>query len=287
MNPISEIPKAIFPLSAVTRRLKELLLEVESKQFWVQAQFIPENSGQATAGHCYGQLVENGANGRTIARMRAVIWRSARVRIEQKLQHAGGLLTQQQEICALSAVRFHPVFGLSLEISDVDPTLGVSLLEKNRHEVLERLRVANLLDLNKGIALPVAALRIGLITASGSAALADFTKTLLLSGFSFRISFVPATMQGETSPAQVIKAIRLLERQDIDVICLVRGGGSAPVEKHPFAEYRAAAAAIATGSLLSRWPTRQFLGTRQRILTSRDIHPLALLLTLAVLLNPL
>jgi exodeoxyribonuclease VII large subunit len=91
---------------------------------------------------------------------------------------------------------------------------------------LERLRVANLLDLNKSISLPAAALRIGLITASGSAALADFTKTLLLSGFSFRISFVPATMQGETSPAQVINALHLLERQDIDVICLVRGGGS-------------------------------------------------------------
>jgi exonuclease VII large subunit len=113
MNPTSDTPKAIIHLSTVTRRLKELLLEVETKQFWVQAQFIPENSGQAQAGHCYGQLVENGENGRTIARMRAVIWRSARERIEQKLQQAGGLLTQQQEICALAAVRFHSVFGLS------------------------------------------------------------------------------------------------------------------------------------------------------------------------------
>ena len=130
----------------------------------------------------------------------AVIWRSHRERIEQKLREAGceQSLTEEQEICALSAIRFHPIYGLSLEISDVDPTLGVSLLEQNRHEVLERLKTANLLDLNKCLPLPVACLRIGLITASGSAAYADFTKTLLMSGFSFRVDVYPVRQKGRT-----------------------------------------------------------------------------------------
>jgi hypothetical protein len=78
MNHTTEVPKAIFPLSAVTRRLNELLVEVESRRFWVQAQFIPENKGQNQGGHCYCSLVENDEDGRTVARMRAVIWRSAR-----------------------------------------------------------------------------------------------------------------------------------------------------------------------------------------------------------------
>jgi exodeoxyribonuclease VII large subunit len=171
--------------------------------------------------------VETDENGRTIARMRAVIWRTQRERIEQKLREAGceRSLDEEQEICALAAIRFHPVYGLSLEISDVDPTLGVSLLERNRHEVLERLEAANLLHLNKSHSLPVASLRIGLITASGSAAYADFTKTLLMSGFSFRVSLVQATVQGEAASAQVVRAIRMLERQNVDVICLVWGGG--------------------------------------------------------------
>jgi exodeoxyribonuclease VII large subunit len=160
--------------------------------------------------------------------MRAVIWRNYREQIEEKLRDAGckELLGAEQEICALSAIRFHPVYGLSLEICDVDPTFGVSLLERNRHEVLEKLQAANLLHLNKSLSLPAAALRIGLITASGSAAYADFTKTLLLSGFSFRVSVVHATMQGDSTEAQVVRALRMLERQDVDVICLVRGGGS-------------------------------------------------------------
>jgi exodeoxyribonuclease VII large subunit len=126
MNPLQPLPKTIFSLQSITRRLKEVLAEVESKRFWVQAQFVPENGGKRQAGHCYGSLVEHDDQGRTIARMRVVIWNSYRERIEQKLREAGceRLLAEEQEICALSAVMFHPVYGLSLEICDVDPTLG-------------------------------------------------------------------------------------------------------------------------------------------------------------------
>ncbi|MCA9069574.1 MAG: hypothetical protein KDA84_11655, partial [Planctomycetaceae bacterium] len=61
----------------------------------------------------------------------------------------------------------------------------------------------------------------------------DFTKTLMMSGFAFQVFVVHATMQGETTPAQVTKAIQLLECRDVDVICLVRGGGS-PVDLASF-----------------------------------------------------
>ena len=117
-------------------------------------------------------------------------------------------------------------YGLSLEICDVDPTLGVSILAKNRREVLERLQEANLLHVNKSLSLPAAPLRIGLITSKGSAAYADFTKTLLLSGFSFRVSLVSASMQGDATETDVIRALQILGCSSVDVICLVRGGGS-------------------------------------------------------------
>ena len=86
MDHIAPPSQTIFPLHAITRRLKELLVEVESKRFWVQAQFVPENGGKLSGGHCYASLVETDETGKTIARMRAVIWRSHRERIEQKLR---------------------------------------------------------------------------------------------------------------------------------------------------------------------------------------------------------
>ncbi len=220
-------PNKIFSLRAITRRLKELLVEVEAKQFWVRAQFVPENGFRA--GHLYCSLVDNDDTGSTVARMRAVIWKSDRERIENKLRQANQeqLLSEGQEICALCAVRYHAVYGLSLEIRDIDPTSGESLLDKNRREVLSRLQAAGLLDRNKQLPLPAAPLRIGLITSPGSAAYADFTQTLLLSGFSFQVLCVQASMQGGMTQTQVVAAFDLLERQAVDVICLVRGGGSA------------------------------------------------------------
>ncbi len=92
--------------------------------------------------------------------------------------------------------------------------------------MLERLKQAGLLDLNKQLALPGAPLRIGLVTAPGSAAYADFVKTLSVSGFSFQVYLAQATMQGATTHAQVVAAITLLEQHEVDLICVVRGGGS-------------------------------------------------------------
>ena len=102
MNDLPEIPKTIFPLRAVTQRLKEVLVDVESKRFWVQAQFVPDGSGKRRNGHCYGCLVEYDEDGQPAAQMRVVIWRSYYERIEHKLREAGceQLLTEQQEICA-------------------------------------------------------------------------------------------------------------------------------------------------------------------------------------------
>lgn len=49
MTQVPEPPETIFPLHAITRRLKELLVEVDWKRFWVQAQFVPENGGRLIA----------------------------------------------------------------------------------------------------------------------------------------------------------------------------------------------------------------------------------------------
>jgi exonuclease VII large subunit len=89
MDQIAQPSHTIFSLHAITRRLKELLVAVESKRFWVQAQFVPKNGGKLSGGHRYASLVETDKTGKTTARMRAVIWRSHRERIEHKLREAG------------------------------------------------------------------------------------------------------------------------------------------------------------------------------------------------------
>jgi exodeoxyribonuclease VII large subunit len=229
-SPNSVEPINICRLRSVTNRLHDILLEYTKKQFWVRAQLVSDK-GTRKAGHFFGELVDVGDRGETVAKMRAVIWRDEYEKIQQKLIEDGQTdsLHGNREICALCSLRFHEVYGLQLQIFDVDPNFGESHINRNRRKILEKLQKDGLLVKNKATVLATAPLRIGLITSGNSAAYADFTTTLGASRFSFKVSLVSTTMQGPGTAGEVVTAIRTLIRSQVDVICLVRGGGS-PVD---------------------------------------------------------
>ena len=118
--------------------------------------------------------------------------------------------------------RFQP------RVVDVDEKFTLGELSLTRQKILERLAAEGLLKRNKDVAFPDLPLRVGLITAPGSAAYQDFTSVLLQSGFSFQILFAGARMQGEATEATVVAGLKALisMRGRPDVICIVRGGGS-------------------------------------------------------------
>lgn len=116
--------------------------------------------------------------------------------------------------------RFQP------RIVEVDEKFTLGELAITRQKILERLMQEGLLRKNKERVMPAPVLRVGLVTAPDSAAYKDFTSVLLGSGFSFRITVAAARMQGENTEATVVEALARLARLPLDVICIVRGGGS-------------------------------------------------------------
>jgi len=242
-------PIKIYRLRSVTDRLKNILLDSTRKTFWVRAQLV---AGGNKGGNFYGELVDVGDRGETVAKMRVMIWRADYEKIRQKLIDEGQPDTLQgnREICALCSLRFHEVYGLQLNILDVDPTFGESHINRNRRQILEKLKRDGLLDKNRATVLATAPLRIGLITSANSAAYADFTTSLGASPFSFRVSLVSTTMQGQGTAGEVIAAIKTLVRSKVEVICLVQGGGS-PVDLAWF-DHEAIGRAIAN-SLVPVW----------------------------------
>lgn len=227
--PPANQPPRIFRLAAVTGRIRDLLLEVSSKRFWVQAQLVARSA--ARSGHFYGELLDVEESGQTVAKMNAVIWRSNLEVIRRKLEIAGAaeLLEGNREICVLCSVTYHEVHGLSLQVHDVDPTFGEAHIDRNRRLILERLAAEGLLEANASRPLPAAPLVIGLVTAAGSAAANDFLHTISESPYSFRVIVASAAMQGERLEAEVVEALRRLAQLPLDLVAVVRGGGS-PVD---------------------------------------------------------
>ena len=69
-------------------------------------------------------------------------------------------------------------------------------------------------------------LRVGLVTSVGSAAHADVLKVFASSGFAFGVSEIDTPVQGEGAPAEIAAAIGAVAGAGVDVVVLVRGGGS-------------------------------------------------------------
>ncbi len=217
----------VYQLKEITSLIKESLLDLSSQEFWIRAHLIASRSA-ASYRHYYCELTDVDKQGNTVAQIRAVIWQSEYNQILNKLRQVGmtDALQDNSEVCVLCAVRYHEVYGLSLNIYDIDPSFGESQIDLNRRQIIEKLSKEEVLKKNTETYLTPAPLRIGLITRKESAAYNDFTKTLYNSPFSFQVVVADCTMQGENTKKETVSAIKHLAKAKVDVICIVRGGGS-------------------------------------------------------------
>jgi exodeoxyribonuclease VII large subunit len=115
---------------------------------------------------------------------------------------------------------------IQLGLLEVDPSFTAGRLALDRDEVLRRLAGDGSLAANGRLDLPIVPLRIGLVTSRGSAAHADFLGQLQRPDYRFSVRTVQAAMQGERAIANLAQALRRLATEDVDMVALVRGGGS-------------------------------------------------------------
>lgn len=112
-------------------------------------------------------------------------------------------------------------------VLDVDPVYTLGEMALTRQAILERLTREGLRDRNGALPLPVVPLRVGLITGEGTAAFNDFMSVLAQSGFAFQVVPAWARMQGAETENSILTALgTLLKDRQLDVVCIVRGGGS-------------------------------------------------------------
>lgn len=127
----------------------------------------------------------------------------------------------------IKADLYIPSGRLQAQILDIDPVYTVGELALTKSAILKRLAVEGLLEKNKSLDLADMPMRIGLITGEKTAAFKDFTSKLSDSPFAFKVMTVYAKMQGEETEKSVLAALEKLAREpSLDVVCIVRGGGS-------------------------------------------------------------
>ena len=154
---------------------------------------------------------------------------------EYQMRHIKPLLTKHRlELADGIKVRLYGTPDIyvdrgsfSFKVTNIDPRFTLGDLAGQRDEIVQRLKTRGLYVANKLVPLPVAPLRIALITSIGSAAHADALHELEASGIGFEVFVHDVRVQGAEAVPTVAAAIEQAgARTDIDVVMLVRGGGS-------------------------------------------------------------
>jgi exodeoxyribonuclease VII large subunit len=180
-------------------------------------------------GHVYVDLVDAGSTSSDSKRpvLNAHCWATPWAPLKRKLASEGVTLSAGLIVNFYGYVDLYAPQGkIGFTITQIDVQGLLGDVARRRQELITRLTAEGLLETNKNVAISPVPLRVGLVASPGTEGYSDFTGQLLNSGYGFDIVLVKSAVQGEAAPAQIVAAIEALERNGVDIICIVRGGGS-------------------------------------------------------------
>jgi exodeoxyribonuclease VII large subunit len=179
--------------------------------------------------HLYVDLVDAGSSARDAKRpvLNAHCWASQWNPLKRKLAGDGINLQPGMIVNFLGYVDVYAPQGrIGFTVTEIDVAGLLGDVARRRLELIAKLRDEGLLEANARRPLPAVPLRVGLVASPQTEGYSDFTGQLLGSGFGFEIILVKTAVQGESAPPQIVAAIEALDAAQVDIICLVRGGGS-------------------------------------------------------------
>jgi exodeoxyribonuclease VII large subunit len=153
---------------------------------------------------------------------------SAKMRLFGTVFQLPGPLENGMQLEIVGEPRLHPQFGFSLNIRSIRP-VGEGSIKKAANLLQEKLEKEGLFSEARKRIIPYAPERVGLITSEESAAYADFIKILNSRWQGVDIELYNSHVQGESAVESLVSALNYFnqEAEPVDVIVMIRGGGSA------------------------------------------------------------
>ena len=220
-------------LSELQRHIKQALESALPLPVWVAAEVSELKVNYS--GHCYMELVEKseptkGGTAIPRAQARAVIWRSQYGMLASYFEaETGSRLAVGMKILAKVMVSYHELYGLSLQIIDLDASYTLGEVERQKQMTIAQLQRDGVWDMNREVELPLLTQRIAVVSSSAAAGYRDFCNELREGGYAFRLTLFDAVVQGQAAEESICRALAdVAQRQEeFDVVVLIRGGGSA------------------------------------------------------------
>jgi len=215
--------------------LYELMCEVHRRldaafplPVWVAAEMSELKVNYS--GHCYMELVEKGEGERMVrAKCSAVVWRSQWGAISSYFVSATGReLAAGMKVLLRATVIFHEAYGLSLQVSDIDPTYTLGEMERQRQATIARLKEDGVFDMNRMLDMPAVPQRVAVVSSRNAAGYQDFMNELAVSPYRFDVALFDSVMQGAAAEGSVVGALERVAMRAgaFDIVAVIRGGGA-------------------------------------------------------------
>lgn len=217
-------------LSELTAKISQGIKRVLPQDYWIVAEINEIQVNRAS--HCYLNLIEKpDEESNPIAEMRAIIWANKYRLIASYFEDETGCqLSVGMKIMVLVTVEFHPVYGMSLCITDINPVYTIGEDEKRRMNIIRQLEEDGVMDMNKSIELPSVVQRIAVISSETAAGYQDFMSQLANNQYNiaFQTELFSAYMQGEQTESSIVAQLENIAQResDFDAVVIIRGGGS-------------------------------------------------------------
>ncbi len=222
--------RAKYTLLELSRMIGKAIDDSFPGRYWLAAEI---NELRENNGHCYLELVEKDKDhDRIIARSRATIWAYTWRMLKTYFETStSSCLKKGMMILVEVCVEFHEVYGLTLNIKDIDPVYTLGDLERKRAETIRKLEQEGIFGMNRELPFPLLPSRIAVISSPGAAGYEDFIHQINNNPakYRFRVTLFPAVMQGEFTVSSITGALEaIFENEHLyDVVVILRGGGSA------------------------------------------------------------
>ena len=216
-----------YSLKELCDWIQEIVENDLPNRYWVCA----EIASMSVRGHCYMELVEKAENGILAAKVRATCWSNVYHLLSAYfLQETGQSLHTGLQVMLEVSVEYHAVYGLSLNVWNIDPTYTLGDLAKQRQATIQQLTEDGVMDLQKALQIPSLPWRVAVISSADAAGYGDFCDQLKHNrfGFKFHVQLYPAVVQGDTAARSVVHALNSIAalEEEWDVVVIIRGGGA-------------------------------------------------------------
>jgi exodeoxyribonuclease VII large subunit len=204
-------PRIVYAVSDLAEILRGLL-DDSLPNLWVQGEI--SNLARPASGHWYFTLKD------AQAQLRCAMFRQANFYVRPPPANGDAVLIRGK-------VGIYPARGeLQMIVDHLEPA-GTGALLRAFEALKAKLAAEGLFDAALKRPLPPAPRRIGLVTSATGAAVHDVLTTLARRWPLAEVFLYPVPVQGAEAPPAIVRALAELPRRaPVDLILLVRGGGS-------------------------------------------------------------